>query len=537
MPVVARGETIKIYAKQSDESEVYTGTDKTIDIFPPGNSQFETMHLLLKAQLLIYRRYESAMACHKYPTYAILLKCVTLPVDQVSLSNDTNLLQSQIVSSDRAEFLQTATDLIFRTCLISPLNSKELVLESGIQILASLLHFFVKIARAMKAASVNSVVDATDNNIASIDVVVGIISNTVRTIAGVAYFEYGRIAIKELIDLDSFLINWRRCSDGSILDCDEGRVVDSAMKRFSLEGIANMAKESVLQIRLISCGVVWPLLRLMLLYDPTLNNPTESSEDCDDTYTSVAVMNDCARHAVRALGMLSGALENAPKNYLLAHALNQLLTASIAILLRNKRTGTILHILNSNVERPDILWNNQMRMQLEDLLTKIGKERREDCSQEIQDELYPVEQFKYDSLKNETRIGNIYIRLFTTEGKESLNRVANPMEFADAVVKFIARSLDTRELKRDLAFIPLSDSTEIDATACSYPDDSPSGSIDSNSFLLCLQAFRILCQDSGLVQDLVERPHSIITSVILSLLELPIELEVRTLAVSFHFVT
>jgi len=44
------------------------------------------------------------------------------------------------------------------------------------------------------------------------------------------------------------------------------------------------------------------------------------------------------------------------------------ITFSSVRMLRNKRTGEVLRVLNTNVERADIIWNASMRKQIEDFL-------------------------------------------------------------------------------------------------------------------------------------------------------------------------
>jgi hypothetical protein len=478
------------------------------------------MHLLIKTQLLICRRYETDMARLKYPAYSILLKCIKLPAS--SKDDESSILESAFAKSERAIFVQLTVELIFRTCLISPLNSEELVTENGVAALASLLDFFVNVALTLKESQMDSDARAAAK-LASDETVAGIIAYSVRTLSGVAYFEIGRNTMKALPNRSGFFVNWRRCLDGSLFTVRDGQLLDASMKRYALEGVANIAKEPTLQDELIGCGVVWPLLKLALQFDPTLEQTSSDTTDQDDIGISVASINIAARLAIRALGVLSGLYGDGPRNTPLVESLDVLLTSPISRSLRNKRTGAILRVLNTNVERADIIWNVQMRQQLEVLLSKLEEERPEATCRSAVDELEAIGDFCYNALKEEVRIGGIYVRFFNKGGREALAHVENPDGFFAAIVKFVARSLNRGEHSEGWIDIPV----EEDSTSTCSNETVSSSSLTSTDFLLGMNALRILCRVDGLVDDALCQTPTIVPSVLLSLLELPLQSEVR----------
>lgn len=520
LPLVERGEKIRVFVEGSRGSDDCVATDNADGVFPVGKEQIQTMRLLIKTQLMICRRYEREMARLKYPAYSILLSCIKLP--NVHCDDESSVLTTLFAKSDRAAFVQVTVELIFRTCLISPLNSEELITENGVAALASLLHFYVKVGRALSESKMDSEARLIAKT-TSEETIAGIIAYSVRTLSGVAYYDTGRDAMKALPDRSGFLVDWRRCLDGSLFESRDGQRFDAPMRRYALEGVANIAKDPILQEGLVGCGVVWPMLQCALLFDPTLEQTSSDNSDQDDVGLSVASVNIAARLSIRALGVLSGLFGDSLKNAPLTAALDALLTHPIARMLRNKRTGAILRILNTNVERADIIWNVQMRHELESLLANLKKERPEASCRAATEELALIDDFTYDTLKEEVRIGGIYVRFFNKAGQAGLSHVDNPYQFFGAIVKFIAKGLNRAEHNATWVDIPIKDEPP---SSCSN-EAVASSSLTSADFLLALNALRILCRVDGLVEDVLCQTPSFVPSMLLSLLELPLQSEVR----------
>lgn len=491
--------------------------DEGDGFLPAGKLPIQDLHLLIQTQLMICRRYESEMSRLKYPAYSILLSCIKLP----DLSEAASVLESAFAKSEHAKFVHITVELIFRTCLISPLNSEELVAENGVPALVSLLEYYVSVARTFKDSKMDSRTRSTaalltDESIAEI------IAYTVRTLSGVAYYEIGRDAMKSLPQLSGFLVNWRRCIDGSLFPVRDGQILDSLTKRYALEGVVNIAMDPALQEGLVGCGVVWPMLKCALLFDPTLEQSSSDGADQDDIGLSVASVNIAARLSIRAVGVLSGLYGVGQKHAPLAASLETLLTTPISRMLRNKRTGGILRVLNANVERADIVWNVHMRLQLESLLTKLESERPEASCRAVTEELRAIDEFSYDALNQEVKIGEIYVRLFNKDGKEALVHVEKPDQFFAAIANFVARSLNNAEHAEGWVDIPVRASPPFSSS-----NETFATSLTSSEFLLGMNALRILCRIEGLVDDALHQASSNIPSLLLSLLELPNQSEVR----------
>ena len=439
LPLLEGGERIRVY-----EVNVVAGKEDIGDAgFSFGGPQLKSMLLLIRAQLLICRRYEREMSRYKYPAYPTLLSLIRLPGEYTRVAENGEVEEigsSAMLRLEVVGFLCAATELIFRTCLVSPLNSEELVAEGGVPLLVSLLSFY---ATPVRATSDSDVVPA---GCASKRALCCLLTNVVRTLAGIAFYEKGREAIKSLETRERFVLDLRHSVDGSLRSSTDSAEDDSQLKRCALEAMANIAKDEDLQNLLVGSGAVWPMLRSALTYDPTLEESNVAQDEGDDIGFSMASTNIAARYAVRALGMLSGALEGAPVNEELKRALQKLLTAPIATMLRNRRTSEILRVLNSSVESADIIWNGAMRKQLEAKVSSIEKGRPDNVVRATEEELQPVAGFEYDALKHEIRLGGVYIRIFNKQGKTALSRIPEPTLFCNSVATFIARNLNGANL-------------------------------------------------------------------------------------------
>ena len=532
LPIVEGGQQIRIFSEDSsdDPSASANGQGDVLNSaegFDGGGTQMNTIQLLIRAQRLICKRFEAEMSKYKYPAYKMLLSCLTVPASSQEARCNAEpgaSLESCLTAPKRAEFVRDTVELLFQTCLVSPLNAEELVAEQGVVILESLLDFYIKVAHG-RGSRRNLPKEASDGLIAEI------ISHLVHTIAGVAFYESGRAAIASLPDRARLCINWRRCIDGKFLGNRMLQVGDSLIKKFALEGITHMSKSVELQSLLVGSGVVWPLVRFLLGYDPTLETVSVGSGGQDDDIgISQAASNTQARLAARSLGMLCGVLQEpsltTPKNDQVTSAMEQLLTAPISLLLRNKRTAEILRTLNTNVETPARIWNIGMRNELMKFVDRMEKERPEDISRSIEDEFAHISSFGYSNLKGELRIGGVYVRVFDKLGanREALRDIHNPTLFAKHLTDFIARSINASEdLPSGWVKLPMSvveeDLKNLESGLYSVP-------IRDRHFVMSLTALRILVRMDGLIDDVLCETSTSVPSVLLSLLELPQDSEV-----------
>jgi len=520
LPVIESGQELKIL----NDNGVESGNDGSLmsnsaEGFAGGKSQMETLQLLIKTQILICKRFETDVGKYKYPAYRLLLSCLQLPDSCIDArKNDDGggqIFSTPLLMERRALFVRDALTLIFRTCLVSPLNAEELVSEAGIPILYSVFDFYLHVASMLHKRTGDITVSAGN------DIVHEILSTVVHTIAGVAYYERGRVAIESLPNLSEFCINWRRCIDGKFLS-ESKKANDLSLKRFAVEGVANMGRSSVLQEVLVGSGVIWPLGRFLLGYDPTLDESSVPRDNLeDDIGASQASSNTLARLSARALGMLSGSLQDpklvTPKNLELQVALNTMLTRPISLLLRNKRTSEILRILNTNIESPAKIWNVEMRGELMTLLSSMEAIRPEAKVQTVAEELNGLSEFKYSALQNELRIGGIYVRIFNKVGVEkgNLRDVEDPVFFAQELINYIARCINgCNSLPEDWVELNLPGMKPEEEIVSENLLETVS--ITDRRFVMVVSALRLLIRADTPIDDTLYAP-----SVLLSLLELP----------------
>jgi hypothetical protein len=530
LPFTEKGQKIQA-AADNDAIDKTANSNKVSNIaegFVGGFQQMESMQLLIRTQSLICRRFESAMGKYKYPAYRILLSCLHLPGESAEARTKTDsvsIFRSSLLKPKRAEFVRDAVELLFRTCLVSPLNAEELVAESGVFALDSLLDFYVHAASCLDDRTTARLSSASDTTISEI------LTNVIHTIAGIAYYESGRSAIVALTNCSRFCLNWRRCLDGKYLGSKMRQVGDSLIKKFALEGVANMARDSNLQNSLIGAGIVWPLGRYLLCYDPTFDEASMARESLDDDIgLSQAASNTHARLAVRALGMLCGLLQDkslsTPKNVELQRAVNTMLTSPVALLLRNKRTSEILRTLNTNIETPTRIWNVEMRNDLLTFLDKMEKNHPGGEILSVTEELKGVSTFGYSVLKDELRIGGVYVRIFNQLGLEhgALREINNPGAFAQQLSDFVARCLNKSEhFPENWIKLQVSENRPVFDLDKQLLDCV---SVIDGRFVLTITALRILARVDGLIDDFLCDTATNMPSVLLSLLELPQDSEV-----------
>ena len=498
-----------------------------------GLAQMQSIHLLLRTQLLVCRRHPDEMGKYKYPVYKILLDCLRLPPsckdgfarEDGSSANDDSL--PCLLKKKRADFTQTAVSLVFETCAVSPLNAEELVANGGICILSSLLAFFIDAIPFLAGTAL-----ASSDKVVGQSKVLEIITEIVHTLSGVAFFSSGREAIHSLEDLPRFCLDWKRCTEGSFgsgVSIKPDHTI--SMVRYSLEGIAHMTKSEKLQGLLVGSGVCLPLLRYMMAYDPTLEQVQISSEDQDDVQLSQGACNLHARLSARALGMLCGVLQDeslqSPDNRGLFAVMERVLTPQLARMLRNKRTGDLLRTLNTNIETPTRIWNVGMRRELADFLEAYQTRRPADMNRSPEEEMKDFGgDFDYVSLKHEVVIGGVYIRVFNGMGgdKAAIHEIPNLSLFAKQILNFLAQALNIS--RRDAPeWVPLllfeGDEANKDNEA------SPMTTILDAKFGMALVSLKALVHVDGLIDDVLCEPNSHAPSILLSLLELPQKSEVR----------
>jgi hypothetical protein len=140
-------------------------------------------------------------------------------------------------------------------------------------------------------------------------------------------------------------------------------------------------------------------------------------------------------------------------------------------------------------------------------------DRPDKVVQSTEDVLESVDSFAYEALKDELRIGGIYVRVFNKIGKEAFGRIPDPATFSAAIVNYIARNLNAS---------CLNDSKNILVPEAIGPEVE----LREDRFLLATKSLLVLVQVGDVFDHILEESSSIIPSVLLSFLEIPVDSEV-----------
>lgn len=528
LPVVEQGGTIQATSSDDDDEDRNAGDDNSSEGWTGGMIQMQNVHLLLRAQLLICKRHGQELSIFKYPSYSLLLTCLQVPASDSSRIRDAKekrsnvkiggddvrvaaLADSCLIEPKRAEVVTTAAALVFETCLVSPLNAEELVNEGGIATLVELLLFYVDSTVLIRSSSSRS--GATKATMASLSTAHDTIINLVHTIGGIAFFESGRKALLALDTVSDLCLAWRRCIDGSLAK-DDSKAKALVLKKYALEGIANMAYEARFQELLIRSGVIWPMVRCLLHYDPTLSADAQMASHGSHTQSSQAASNEHAAFAARGLGMLCGLMcgdLRTPSNKDLYEALRSTLTKPIAKMLRNERSIEILRTLNTNAETPTFVWNAGMRDELSLFLDKMEKGRGELGLQSIDIELKDsTKSFRYTNLATEVAIGGVYLRIFNSLGdsREAIRHINDCSVFGKDLIHLLARSLEQSD-ELPAASFPFALWADSDSRK---DDETRGGNIEKDleifpvsdvCFSMATKSLRLLIRIDGLIDDVL----------------------------------
>ena len=145
-----------------------------------GWMHLQSIKLLMHTQLLIYNRYPEEIAKYKYPAYKLLLSCIIIPTS-VDQEKGDKIGKCCLLRAKRIQFTKIAIDLLFHTCLVSPLNADELIRENGVNVLHSLLGFYIEAFSCISKRKEKSlsVKDETSSKV------------TARSLAGVTFVTAG----------------------------------------------------------------------------------------------------------------------------------------------------------------------------------------------------------------------------------------------------------------------------------------------------------------------------------------------------------
>lgn len=412
--------------------------------------------LIMKTQLVICKRYPTCIEHLKYPAYHILLRYLVVP--------NNNSICSHMVLKDQLLYLRTAMELLFYTCLVSPMNVESLVTQGGVLLLIDLLNCCIEHSK--------KILNDSESRSDDIKLLMETLTFVVKTISGVAYFANGREAIECMPDCLKFCYNWCSCIHSGFANSIYGH---NLLRRYALEGLASLTKSEIIQHRLTECGILWNLLRVMLDFDENIHVSSIPDEVFQISISSTEINYHCAL-ATRGLGMLCGVLNGelaTPNNPKLFDTVKHLLTPPIAKLLRNSETESILLTLNLTMKTPLRLWDANMRLELKEMVVLMEAKQLE-CPHFV-DDLKEAREFQYSNMNDEINIGGVYIRLFNAiDDSQIAKQIPDCFSFARSIIQFIGRSLlhdgiGDEIINRDYVFEY--DKFENDRNFCSVEDD------------------------------------------------------------------
>jgi len=226
--------------------------------------------------------------------------------------------------------------------------------------------------------------------------------------------------------------------------------------------------------------------------------------------------------------MLSGVMRDdlvTPDNAEMRTAMQKLLTKPLAKLLRNKRAGDLLRALNTNVETPTRIWNVAMRGEILKFLDKMEEGRDERGCRTQGEELKECDSFKFSNLQNEVVVGGVYVRVFNGlgGGREGCKDIDDCGAFCKSLLLFVQRSLhNSASLGEDIEEAKIGGDDEDDKDLWHKVSD--------RRFTMGVTALRLLVLVEGLVDDVLCDSQCHGPATLLTMLELPQDIEVRTTA-------
>lgn len=358
---------------------------------------------LLKAQVIVYRRFPTRVGDQKYPAYKLLVDVLKVPEKKTA------------ISGTEAELLTAGTMLMYYTCTVSPLNSSEFVKSKAVMKLYEIISYAVTVIDKNPSTSGGN---KNMNDIAGDILIYGL-----KTFTAISNIESGRAAILELCptfaeDIYS-LLSLDKFAPLAIENC--------------IEVISRCCANSELQKIFINAGVEWRLIPFLLLYDDT--KQMDYSDETQRANYNQASSNMHAILAAKALGRMGGYMFDelaTPEQLAFKEIMSKLLTEPLARLLRNRRPWDLLTALNENVEKTTKIWNVGMRKELLEFVAYVDKNRGNGSNPE---ELSLAMDFQYKSIRDELCIGGVYVRIFnkTADTKD----IDDPSKFCKDLLSYI----------------------------------------------------------------------------------------------------
>lgn len=350
----------------------------------------ENINLILRTQIILFKRYSEILMPYKYAGYSMLIKTIQMETQDDQLFSKTDQL------------LTNSTELAYQTIRCSALNSEELRREQGIEVLNE----------AFKRC-VTQLSQFSKDLETEMSVQVSLFITLCFKAA--AQFEQCR---EKLFSLTNIVKDLCRCLHFKNIP----RLCLSAA-----EAIGAFAPDSNLQNALYECGVVINLLFYMFMYDFTLEEGGVDRSDQQHGANQQEKANNLALACIKSLSRLAGfhtgfeqqqqqeSVNNKEndqtkpdKNNRVMHSLIALLTPYLARNV-NGDPKEILKLMNSNSKNPYLIWDNSTRAELRTYL-----ENEREClykKGECGDPFLGT-RFKYSVLEKELTIGDIYVRIY-----------------------------------------------------------------------------------------------------------------------------
>ena len=439
-------------------------------------TDYNNVLIIMKSQILLYKRFHEILYDQKYSAYDLLINILSISIksnNKLNYDNNDNDGTSKNAihrNNQNEEFYSSSTmhndiyvslqgssiELIYQTLVVSPYNTDVFINADGLPRLYEALYNTVACIDRL-SVSEDVLLPATEDG--------KLITFAMKAIAIIFQFELGRNAANLLCPKLAVtlyhLLSYSKYIPLAVEHC--------------IMAIANGASDASLQRTMVSAGVIWRLVPMLLSYDGTLkdidvNNNNKNNESMRLQFNQ-HVANMHAVLAARALGRLAGVMFDelaSPLNLEVKYALGRLLTPPIAKLLRNRQPWELLEALNDNVEKPTKIWNINMRFEVLSFVQTIDKNRINSIS-EI--DLKPCLSFVFSSLTHELHVGGVYLRLFVAT--KDVSDVDDPSvlcsDLLQYINEFLTNDTQTQEEKPTLAHQSLAvESLRILAETVSY---------------------------------------------------------------------
>ncbi|AAZ11909.1 endosomal trafficking protein RME-8, putative [Trypanosoma brucei brucei TREU927] len=355
--------------------------------------------LLLRTQSILYKRHAETLSRYKYAGYSLLLKLVKMEYE------DPNMLHKDTV------LMVPAMELCYHTVRNVSLNADELQEEGGIALLSAVMQ------RCSETLTPAATDDLTQ---------VKILCNTMLTFSVAAKFPESR----SRIHLEPTICHFAA----------KGIAYDKALalSRACIQTCRELCVDDVLQERVIQHGAMWHLLLLLFRYDSTL---VQSGIEMQEENHTQLFANRAAVYALQALYAMAGIVPsedylNTPSNAKVFTALKRLLTPFI-IQKMSKLPGAeeeILKMLNTNHETPYLLWNNETREQLLEIVGS-NSEKCFNGGMVTHDLPFNIdERFIYKLHKDELIVGDLFVRIYN---EQSNYPIEEPAAFCSALMAYL----------------------------------------------------------------------------------------------------